>query len=140
KKEYFVKINNIGRHTHGELNNFGVVKDSATLTFEGVGYIKHGAIEAIAHQESKIITFDPGVKANANPLLIIDEAEVAEASHAAAVGKMDEEQLYYMQSRGIDFDSASQLITFGYLKPILNKIDNLELKEKLNNLIEEKVK
>lgn len=137
-KQFNVTINNNEKRTYGELNNFGVVKDEATLIFNGIGYIKNQATQSQAHQESKIITFDPNVKAQANPYLIIDEADV-EASHAAAVGKMDEEQLYYIQSRGIDFESASRLITYGYLKPILNKISDESLKEKLENLIETKV-
>lgn len=137
-KDFYVKINSNEKTTYGELNNFGVVKDKATLNFNGIGYIKNGASQSQAHQESKIITFDPGVNAQANPYLIIDESDV-EASHAAAVGAMDEEQLYYIQSRGIDFENASKLITFGYLKPIINKINNEELKNKLENLIEEKV-
>lgn len=136
-KDFNITINNNDLETYGELNNFGVVKDTATLNFEGTGYIKKGAKQSEAHQESKIITFDPKVKAQANPFLIIDEADVA-ASHAAAVGQMDEEQLYYIQSRGIDFDNASRLITYGYLKPVLNKISDDSLKEKLEELIEEK--
>lgn len=137
-KNFDIRINNNSKMSYGELNNFGVVKNEATLNFNGIGYIKQGAAQSQAHQESKIITFDPKVKAQANPYLIIDEADV-EASHAAAVGKMDEEQLFYMQSRGINSDEASQLITYGYLKPVLKKIENDDLREKLENLIEIKV-
>ncbi|WP_423364639.1 SufD family Fe-S cluster assembly protein [Mycoplasma sp. P36-A1] len=138
EKVYNVTINNNARETYGELNNFGVVKNEAKLIFNGTGYIKNGAKQSIAHQASKIITFDPNVEAQANPFLIIDEADV-EASHAAAVGQMDEEQLFYLQSRGLDSEHASKLITYGYLKPILTKISDDSLKKQLEKLIEEKV-
>lgn len=138
KKQYDVTINNNALNTYGELNNFGVVKDSATLIFNGTGYIKNGAKGSKAHQASKIITFDPKVVAQANPFLIIDEADV-EASHAAAVGQMDEDQLFYLQSRGLNSEDASRLITYGYLKPILEKISDESLKEQLEKLIEDKV-
>ncbi len=52
---------------------------------------------------------------------------------------MDEEQLYYLQSRGISLDEASLLITYGYLKPILKKIVNVDLRDKLEKNIEDKV-
>lgn len=133
-----VRINNNAKNTTGIINNFGVVKNKATLIFNGTGYIAKKAIQAKAHQASKIITFDEGVTAQANPYLLINENDV-EASHAAAVGRMDEEQLFYMQSRGIDFENASKLITYGYLKPVLTKIKNVELRLKLEKVIEEKV-
>ncbi|MDR3215574.1 MAG: SufD family Fe-S cluster assembly protein [Bacilli bacterium] len=138
KKYFNVKINNIACNTIGLLNNFGVVKNNGELIFNGIGDIKNGAKNAKAHQESKIITFDENVIAQANPYLIIDEADV-EASHAAAVGQMDEEQLYYLQTRGISNNDASLLITYGYLKPILKNINNEELKHKLEKIIEDKV-
>lgn len=137
-KIFDININNNKPHTYGELNNLGVVKNSAQLYFNGTGYIKNGAIQAQAYQESKIITFDPAVKAQANPYLIIDESDV-QANHKAAVGRMDEQQLYYLQSRGLNSDEASKLITYGYLKPILDKVKDEKLKEHLENLIEEKV-
>lgn len=133
-----VRINNNIPNTTGVINNFGVVKDKATLIFNGTGYIAEKAVQAIAHQSSKIMTFDEGVSAQANPLLLINENDV-DASHAAAVGRMDQEQLFYMQSRGIDFEHASKLITYGYLMPVLSKIKNAELRLKLEKIIEEKV-
>lgn len=138
QKRLNVRINNNKKNTLGLINNFGVVKKQATLIFNGTGYIAKDAVQAKAHQASKIITFDERVIAQANPFLLINENDV-EASHSAAVGKMDEDQLFYMQSRGIDFDQASRLITYGYLKPVLLKIRNEDLKAKLEKIIEEKV-
>lgn len=138
KKIFDLNIVSNHSNTYGEMNNFGVVKDNATLIFNGIGKIEKNASQSTAHQSSKIITFSNGVNAQANPYLIIDESDVV-ASHSAAVGQMDEDQLYYLQSRGINFETASQLITYGYLKPVLNKIKNNDLKSKLEKLIEQKV-
>lgn len=138
KKKYDITINNNEKSTYGELNNFGVVKDSATLIFNGTGYIKSNSKKSESHQTSKIITFGESVNAQTNPYLIIDENDV-KASHAAAVGKMDEDQLYYIQSRGINSENASKLVTFGYLMPIIDKINNDNVKIKLQELIEKKV-
>lgn len=137
-KNINVRINNNKPNTTGMINNFGVVKNEAILIFNGTGSIAKKAVQSVAHQASKIITFDEGVTAQANPFLLINENDV-EASHAAAVGRMDEDQLFYMQSRGIDFEHASRLITYGYLKPVLNKIRNDDLRVRLEKVIEEKV-
>lgn len=57
------------------------------------------------------------------------------ASHAAGVGKMDEEHLYYLQSRGLTKKQAMQLITYGYLKPVIEVIDNEMLKEHFEDVL-----
>ena len=60
--------------------------------------------------------------------MYIDDYDV-QASHAAAVGKMDEEHLYYLQSRGLTKKQAMQLITYGYLMPVVEVIDNDMIKK-----------
>ena len=72
-------------------------------------------------------------------MLLIDENDV-EASHATSLGQPDENQLYYMQSRGLSRQSAMELITLGYLLPIASKIQNEKLRDILEKQIELKVK
>ena len=72
------------------------------------------------------------------PVLLIDENEV-KASHATTLGQPDENQLYYLQTRGLSRSQALGLLTLGYLLPISELFDNEEIKEKLKNEIEKKV-
>lgn len=138
KKHFNVTINHLARNTSGQIENFGVTKEKGHLTFNGTGFIAKGAKQSKAHQNSKILVFDPECVSKVNPYLIIDENDV-EASHAAAVGQMDEEQLFYMQSRGLTPTKASQLITYGYLMPVAKEIQNEGLKQFFMQLIEKKV-
>ncbi|MPN41600.1 hypothetical protein SDC9_189154 [bioreactor metagenome] len=71
-------------------------------------------------------------------MLLIDENDV-EASHATSVGQIDENQMVYLQSRGLNEKQVMGLITIGYLMPITGFIQNEELKEVLTNVIESKV-
>ena len=61
--------------------------------------------------------FDERCVAQASPILCIDENDV-QASHAAVVGKLNEEHIYYLLSRGLSLADARRLISLGYLKPI----------------------
>ncbi len=133
-KEYEVLIKHNSPHTFGQMDNYGVVKDEGRLVIDGIGTITKGQKGSASHQTNKIMVFDPLCRASANPYLYIDEYDV-KASHAAGVGKMDEEHLYYLQSRGLTKKQAMQLITYGYLKPVIEVIDNEMIKERFETAL-----
>lgn len=133
-KEYEILIHHNAPHTSGQMDNYGVVKDEGRLVIDGIGTITKGQKQSQSHQTNKIMVFDPKCRASANPYLYIDEYDV-KASHAAGVGRMDEEHLYYLQSRGLSKKQAMQLITYGYLKPVIEVIDNDMIKERFENIL-----
>ncbi|MFR7592367.1 MAG: SufB/SufD family protein [Longibaculum sp.] len=134
RKHYEVLIQHNQPHTYGQMDNYGVVKDEGHLVIDGIGTITKGQHGSSSHQTNKIMVFDPRCLASANPYLYIDEYDV-KASHAAGVGKMDEEHLYYLQSRGLTKKQAMQLITYGYLQPVSDVIDNQMLKERFEDAL-----
>ena len=81
------------------------------------------------------MVFDRLSNAVAKPILKIDENDI-EASHAAVVGKINDDHLFYLTSRGISEKEAKELITYGYLKPILQGFSDQEVIDDINNLIE----
>ena len=139
KKEFDVSFDHFIGDTYAEMQNFGVCEGKSTLTFSGVGFIHHGAKRAATHQNAKIMVFDPKCRAFANPVLKIDENEV-EASHAAAVGKVNDEHLFYLTSRGLNEEEAKQLITLGYLKPIFSYFKDEEMIQKISDSMERRMK
>ena len=134
RKKYTVSIKHLAKDTHGQMDNYGVVKDSGRLTIDGIGTITKGQHRSSNHQTNKIMIFDKDCIASANPYLFIDDFDV-KASHAAGVGKMDEDHLYYLQSRGLTKKQAMQLITYGYLKPVVEVIDNEKLREHFEHVL-----
>lgn len=134
KKHYEVLIQHNCPYTSGQMDNYGVVKDEGKLVIDGIGTITKGQHGSASHQTNKIMVFDPKCIASANPYLYIDEYDV-KASHAAGVGKMDEDHLYYLQSRGLTKKQAMHLITYGYLKPVIEVIENEMLKEHFETVL-----
>ena len=137
-KEFAVNIYHNALNTYSKMDNYGVVRDNAKLVFAGIGKICNGMHGSKAHQNAKIMVFDKLSNGVAKPVLKIDENDV-EASHAAVVGKINDEHIFYLTSRGLTEDEAKRLITFGYLKPIIKGFEDDEFKEEIINLIEGKM-
>lgn len=114
--------------TEGYIENYGVSNNQSILVFEGIGSIKKNMKRAVARQSNKGIVLGAKSRLDANPLLLIDEFDVV-ASHGAAIGKMDEEQLYYLMSRGLTLKNAERLIISGFLSPVLKQLTTDQLKE-----------
>ncbi len=133
-KEIAVSIYHNSPMTNGRIDNYGVCKDNSKLLFSGISHIIKGCHQSTSHQNAKIVVFDNECKAIAKPILKIDENDI-EASHAAVVGKVSDDHIFYLTSRGLTKEEAKLLITLGYLKPILKGFND-SIGEKINALIE----
>ncbi|HBN00459.1 MAG TPA: Fe-S cluster assembly protein SufD, partial [Firmicutes bacterium] len=81
------------------------------------------------------IVFDPDADGLASPILKISDNDVL-ASHAAVVGRLNEEHLFYLESRGLSEEEAKRLIALGYLKPIESYFADKETVQKIDSIIE----
>ena len=122
KKEISVSAYHNAQNTYATVENYGVAKDDSKLVFAGTSHILKGSSKSKTHQAAKIMVFDQNSDAIAKPILKIDENDI-EASHAAAVGKISDEHIFYLTSRGLSNEEAKMLITLGYLKPIFKGFD-----------------
>ncbi|GGM35759.1 FeS cluster assembly protein SufD [Paraliobacillus quinghaiensis] len=137
-QNFTAKIINYGKQSNGLILQHGVMKDSASAIFNGIGKIEHGGTKANAEQESRVLMLSKDARGDANPILLIDEDDVT-AGHAASVGRVDPVQLYYLMSRGISQQEAERLIIHGFLAPVVNAIPIAAVKEQLTEVIERKV-
>ena len=136
-KDIVVNIYHNHPSTFGRIDNYGVCKDQGHLTFSGISYINKGCHLSKSHQNAKIVVFDNDCVAKAKPVLKIDENDI-EASHAATVGKVSDEHIFYLTSRGLNLEEAKMLITLGYLKPILKGF-NESIQNEIDSLIERRL-
>ena len=136
KKIFDISAFHLARESKAVVSNYGIAKNGGRLTFAGVSKIERGAKGSDTRQEAKIIVFDSGSDGKCSPILKIDENDV-NASHGASVGRLNDDHLYYLLSRGLPEEEARRLITMGYLKPVLAYFDDETLKGQLEQAIEE---
>ena len=139
KQNFTTKVVHWGKNSEGYILKHGVMKDSASSIFNGIGKIEHGATKANAEQESRVLMLSPQARGDANPILLIDEDDVT-AGHAASVGRVDPLQLYYLMSRGITKQEAERLVIHGFLAPVVRVLPIEGVKKQLTEVIERKVR
>ena len=139
KQNITIRIENIGKRSVGNITNYGITKDNAHLAFNGVGKIQKDAKACDNQQETRLLNLSKTAQAVANPFLLIDEGDIT-AGHAASIGQLDEEQIYYLMSRGLGRLEASKMIVSGFLTPFVDKIEDEIMREELAKKIETKLK
>lgn len=132
------RVTNIGKNTIGHILQHGVALDTSELTFNGIGHVMKRSKGSDAQQESRILMLSPQARGDANPILLIDDNDVT-AGHAASIGRVNPEQLYYLMSRGLQKRLAEKLVIRGFLAPVLDEIPLKEIRNEFSELIERKV-
>ncbi|MDK6804332.1 Fe-S cluster assembly protein SufD [Aerococcus sp. UMB7834] len=132
------RVSNYGRHSVGHIYQKGVILDRSRLAFNGIGHIYRGAVGADAQQEERILMFSDRARGDVNPILLIDENDVT-AGHAASMGRVDQEELYYLMSRGISGKEAQRLVIRGFLGSVIVAIPLQEMREELIEIIDKKL-
>lgn len=115
-KKIIFNINNLVKNSKSYINNNVVCLNDASFELDIIGNIKKGAKKSVCKQTSNCLTFESPKLAKVLPVLNIDENDV-EAKHALSSGTLDEEVLFYMNSRGLDKKDALALILVSYLLP-----------------------
>jgi Fe-S cluster assembly protein SufD len=133
-QEHNISVNHLSNHTTSNIYHYGVLNGESNSKFDVRSYIKNGCNNSNANQKSRVMCLDDKSNATILPILSIEEYDV-NASHAATVTKIDERDLYYIESRGIDRNTAYAMIAVGFL---LKNVSN-ELKEELEKVIEVRI-
>lgn len=106
----------------------GVLKNTAQSSFEGKIYVHPEAQKTQAYQVNHNLLLGEGAVANAKPNLEIFADDV-KASHGATMSEVDDEQLFYLQSRGISRDDARALLIRGFIQEMLDQIPHKSLRD-----------
>jgi Fe-S cluster assembly protein SufD len=125
-------------HSYSNLLYKGAIQDTAHTVFFGNLIVPPGAPGTDAYQTNRNLVLNDGARADTIPFLEIETAEV-KCSHAGAVGRVDDEHLFYLQSRGVPTAEAKRLIVMGFLQEVLELVSLDELREELERAVQEKL-
>ncbi|WP_410769810.1 Fe-S cluster assembly protein SufD [Fontibacillus sp. BL9] len=138
KLNYTTKAVHFGKSSESQMITRAVMREQATAIINGITKIEKGATKANGEQTEKVLMLSPKARGDANPILLIDEDDV-KAGHAASVGQVNQEQIYYLMSRGISREQAERLIIYGFLAPVVSDIPLEQLQQQLQGLVERKL-
>jgi Fe-S cluster assembly protein SufD len=132
-------LRHIGAHTESHLNFKTVVTDESYSVFDGMIKIEHDSRDTTTRLEEHAIHLTEAARSDSVPGLKIDTNNVAGAGHASTSGQIDEEQIFYLRSRGISHNEATRMIVMGFFEPVLEAVPVDELREALAAAVEAKI-
>lgn len=117
----------------------GVLDDMSTGAFNGRILVKPDAQGTVAYQKNNNILMTDDAKMDTKPQLEI-YADDVKCSHGATVGQVDENALFYLQSRGINKREARLMLMFGFAHEVIQNIKIEPLRERMDNLVMQRLK
>ncbi|BCN30382.1 Fe-S cluster assembly protein SufD [Anaeromicropila herbilytica] len=130
-------MNHVGRETNSQIDVKGALLDEADKIFRGTIDLRKGAVKAKGKEEEYTILLSDKVRNRSVPILLCTEHEV-EGQHAASTGKVDENKLFYLMSRGLSEYEAKKLIVEASLNPIIDQIPDELIREEINDYVRRK--
>jgi Fe-S cluster assembly protein SufD len=129
----------IGPQASSEMLFKVVVKDQAMSVHLGTVKVRKDARGTDASQTVRNLILSPGAKAHPILPLEIEASDIRRCSHAAAVGQIDESQLFYLMSRGLSRQEAEKLVVDGFFEPVLDAIPLPMVQERLRRAVDAKL-
>ncbi|HYQ89407.1 MAG TPA: Fe-S cluster assembly protein SufD [Candidatus Binatia bacterium] len=127
---------NVG-HSVSDLLFKGALRDRARMVYQGLIKVHKDAQRSDAYQANRNLLLSEKARADSIPSLEI-EANDVRCTHGATVGQVDEEQLFYLRSRGLPRPEAEQMIIQGFFEPVLERIPAESLRTAVTAAVERK--
>ena len=130
--EHRVYVHHQGPQTISRVNYKGALHGAGARTvWIGDVLIGPDAVGTDSYEQNRNLVLSEGTRSDSIPNLEIKTGDIAGAGHASATGRFDDEQLFYLQSRGIKELEARRLVVMGFLVDVVTKIADDELKAEL---------
>jgi Fe-S cluster assembly protein SufD len=135
--EQRVYLHHQAAHTKGRVNYKGALQGvGAHTVWVGDVLIGRDAAGTDSYEQNRNLVLSEGTRADSIPNLEIETGDILGAGHASATGRFDDEQLFYLQARGISEAEARRLVVLGFLSEIVQKIGRSDLEERLQLAID----
>lgn len=116
----------------------GVIDDRARGSFSGHIIVDVDTVATDAHQSNRSILLNPVAQSDSRPWLEIFADDVS-CTHGSAIGRLDSDALFYLQSRGIPYDEARSILIGGFMNEIIDHIEIEALREHIAQVVSDKV-
>ena len=133
---YYIENNN--EKTNSNMNVQGVLNNNSYKTFKGTINLVSGCKKSIGSEIENCILLSDTTISRSLPMLLCTEEDV-EGSHGVSTGKIDNEKLFYLMSRGISEKEAIKLIINANFNNIISSISDDNIKEEIKNIINKKL-
>lgn len=130
--------NHLAPHTTSDLLFKGALKGKSRSVWQGMIYVAPGAQKTDGYQANRNLVLDDQARADSIPGLEI-LADDVRCTHGATVGKLEQEPLFYLKSRGIPQREAEQLVVEGFFDPIMQRIPFEGVRERFQQAIQDKL-
>lgn len=131
--------NHLAPHTTSDLLFKGALKDNSRSVWQGMIYVAPGAQKTDGYQANRNLVLSQKARADSIPGLEI-LADDVRCTHGATVGKIDQDSVFYLLSRGIPYSEAEHLIVEGFFDPIMQRIPFDGVRKRFQNAIISKMK
>ena len=135
--EHRLHVDHLVPNAKSRVNYKGVLAgDSARTVWFGDVFIRAAAEGTDTYELNRNLLLTDGARADSVPNLEIETGEIVGAGHASTTGRFDDEQLFYLMSRGINMDDARRLVVRGFFNEIIGQIRNEEIESRLMQRID----
>lgn len=132
--DYRMVMNHIGRNTSSDVFLKGAVEDESQSVFTGLLRIERDAIRSSAFETNRNLVLSPGAKAHSVPNLEILCDDIM-CGHGSSVGPLEEEHLYYLQSRGLSKARAERVLIRGFFSEVIDRLPSPRLAEPIRKVV-----
>jgi Fe-S cluster assembly protein SufD len=137
--DYTTLQNHIAPHTSSDLMFKAALDDHSSNVWNGTVRIHKGASQSEANQTSRNLLLSDTAKAAPIPVLEIEAYDVLRCSHGATAGPLDEEQRFYLESRGIPPAEAERLLVEAFFREVIDRLPVESLRESVTATLMESV-
>jgi Fe-S cluster assembly protein SufD len=130
--------NHMAPHTTSDLLFKGALKGHSRSVWQGMIYVAPGAAKTDGYQANRNLVLSPNARADSIPGLEI-LADDVRCTHGATVGRLEQEPMFYLKTRGIPEKDAEQLLVEGFFDPIMQRIPFSGIRARFQKAIHEKV-
>jgi Fe-S cluster assembly protein SufD len=130
--------NHLAQHTTSDLLFKGALKGKSRSVWQGMIYVAPGAQKTDGYQANRNLVLSDGARADSIPGLEI-LADDVRCTHGATVGKLEQEPLFYLKSRGIPQAEAEKIVVEGFFDPIFQRIPFEGVRERFQQYIADKM-